>query len=87
MSRHPHIWRRQDTDGIVTMQAYDCPVYFTDDWLNDYHDLLRNAPEEGESQANINTSDYRFVYLGREVNAPSRPHSPPTAVSSHRPIT
>lgn len=52
------------------MQAYSCPVFFRDDWLNDYHCGLAGHEEAQaaaggrRSQQDIITSDYRFVYLG-----------------------
>ncbi|KAK2078094.1 hypothetical protein QBZ16_003962 [Prototheca wickerhamii] len=41
-------------------QAYTCPTYFCDDWLNSWYDR-RRAEEETAAPT---TSDYRFVYLG-----------------------
>jgi len=47
-------------------KAYECPPFFRDDWLNDYHDMLHTDAGEGSSRPSIVTSDYRFVYLGRK---------------------
>jgi len=58
------------------VQAYECPPFFRDDWLNDYHDMLHTDAGEGSSRPSIVTSDYRFVYLGRKVHP--GPLSPPS---------
>eukprot|EP00892_Ulva_mutabilis_P005126 jgi/Ulvmu1/2986/UM015_0026.1 len=53
--------------------AYSCPAYFADDWLNTF--LLDNSgpvrgpnaaadPQPATHQSNLQTADYRFVYLG-----------------------
>lgn len=52
------------------LQAYKCPHYFTDDWLNDYFDLRHSKIASCQSQEgprDVMTSDYRFIYLGRKV--------------------
>ena len=51
------------------MQAYDCPVYFQDDWLNTYFDLLSKggATSKPNPEDGIIESDYRFVYMGKKV--------------------
>lgn len=44
--------------------AYECPMYFQDDWLNHYFDMIRcNSTTQNER---TETSDYRFVYMGQE---------------------
>ncbi|KAK9826036.1 hypothetical protein WJX74_007138 [Apatococcus lobatus] len=51
-------------------QAYTTPVYFQDDWLNDYHDACQRGrasqgdPPGSSAQNGVLDSDYRFVYLG-----------------------
>lgn len=42
-------------------QAYTCPPFFQDDWLNDWYDAqhAKRTPSAGDV-----ASDYRFVYLG-----------------------
>jgi hypothetical protein len=51
-------------------QAYECPPFFLDDWLNEWLDA-RRARSGGEEGGGIQTSDYRFVYLG-----PQGTHTP-----------
>ena len=60
------------------VQAYSLPRYFQDDWLNEYHDMRRDAKEATPPRDAANSagttaevlasrlaaSDYRFVYLG-----------------------
>lgn len=64
----------------VLVQAYVVPVYFQDDWLNEYHDMRRGEESAGVAKPSIDAakpisgldsqtsrlaaSDYRFVYLG-----------------------
>ncbi|KAL6785224.1 hypothetical protein ACKKBG_A02960 [Auxenochlorella protothecoides x Auxenochlorella symbiontica] len=82
-------WRRPDREGVLYLkdwhfaaehpeyQAYTCPPIFMDDWLNEWHDVLRHGQPacngDGSSPAppaasrsSLVTSDYRFVYLGPE---------------------
>ena len=48
-------------------KAYETPEYFREDWLNEYYDYSQSQRKEGErSQQTIESSDYRFVYLGPE---------------------
>lgn len=44
-------------------RAYECPVYFRDDWLNLYYDTLKCTSASDDTTAD--TSDYRFVYMGK----------------------
>ena len=44
-------------------QAYHCPSFFFDDWLNELYD----AREQPQPQHDVRTADYRFVYLGAKV--------------------
>jgi len=64
----------------ILVQAYVVPVYFQDDWLNEYHDMRRGEEFAGVAESCIDAanpipaldsqtsrlaaSDYRFVYLG-----------------------
>ena len=45
-------------------QAYSCPAYFQDDWLNFWLDSRARAAAGSPATATAKTSDYRFVYLG-----------------------
>ena len=58
----------QEAQGWCLLQAYTCPPFFQDDWLNDYYDMRHNAAEPAPSQHDVITSDYRFVYLGPKVS-------------------
>lgn len=44
--------------------AYQCPVYFEDDWLNHYYDVTRRHSTTRSER--MKTSDYRFVYMGKK---------------------
>lgn len=49
-------------------QAYSCPQYFGDDWLNDWYDSLHDNKEvTAVWPDSVVTRDYRFVYLGPAV--------------------
>ena len=56
-------------DSQANLQAYECPRYFQDDWLNDYFDVLCKEPSDSKPSAidGVIDSDYRFVYLGKKV--------------------
>lgn len=53
-------------------EAYDCPIYFRDDWLNEWYDSLdrsRNQKNDVDTATNGNgcmqrSADYRFCYMG-----------------------
>ena len=64
-------------------QAYTCPAFFQDDWLNEWFDSQQQQQQEaapapqqadvdgqqqGPSAGGIQASDYRFVYLGPAVS-------------------
>lgn len=57
----------------MQLQAYSCPRYFADDWLNAF--LLRREGSchiastfleqtQAAEPMDVHTADYRFVYLG-----------------------
>ena len=56
-------------DSPADLQAYQCPRYFQDDWLNNYFDVLCKEPSDSKPSASdgVIDSDYRFVYLGKKV--------------------
>ena len=62
-----HIFNEANV-ATVLLQAYTCPPFFQDDWLNDFYDLKQAAcagqQPMSHRQEDIVTSDYRFLYLG-----------------------
>ena len=69
--KSPSAMPKRPVEAVTAVvQAYDTPDFFSDDWLNDYHDMRAKMQETDCGQASqlrppaVATSDYRFVYLG-----------------------
>eukprot|EP01023_Acetabularia_acetabulum_P002890 TRINITY_DN11251_c2_g1_i4.p2 TRINITY_DN11251_c2_g1~~TRINITY_DN11251_c2_g1_i4.p2 ORF type:complete len:251 (-),score=15.11 TRINITY_DN11251_c2_g1_i4:70-822(-) len=66
---HQKLCKKRDGNNKQKFSFYETPLYFKEDWLNDYFDKIQSNKKQqkqrvsSNEQKDIKTSDYRFVYI------------------------